>query len=449
MIKLIIFDLDGVLIKSKDFHYEALNRALIDFNETPIDYKDHINIYDGKSTREKLQIKKINIERSEKINKQKQIYTAQLIEEKITRNETIIEIFKYLKEKKYYLSVASNSIRYTIFISLYKLGVLQYTDYFISNEDVEETKPHPEMYLKVMNNFKVGPRETLIIEDSYVGRQGVFNSGAYLCALNSPGDLNLSLILSSIKKSEREKLYWKDNNLNIIIPMAGLGSRFQLAGYTFPKPLIDVHGSPMIQRVIESLKIEATYIFIVRKEHYDQYNLNYMLEMICPQCLILTLNYTTEGAACTILQAEHLINNETPLLIANSDQYIEWDSSHFMYTMLNENLDGGVPTFKNMHPKWSYAKINENNFIERIEEKKVISDHATVGIYYWKRGSDYVKYSKQMIQKDKRVNNEFYVAPVYNEAIENGKKFKIYDVEEMWGMGTPEDLNYFIRNKKL
>ena len=227
--------------------------------------------------------------------------------------------------------------------------------------------------------------------------------------------------------------------------MAGAGSRFQQAGYTFPKPLIDVEGKPMIQLVVENLNIEANYIFVVQKEHRIKYNLDTLLNLIAPNCKIVEVDGITEGAACTALLAKDFIDNENPLFFANSDQFVEWDSNEFMYKMNETEADGGIVTFKATHPKWSFAKINSEGFVTEVAEKNPISDIATVGVYYWKRGSDYVKYAEQMKEKNKRVNNEFYVCPVFNEAIEGGSKIRIFEIEKMWGLGTPEDLEVFLK----
>ena len=232
--------------------------------------------------------------------------------------------------------------------------------------------------------------------------------------------------------------------MNVLIPMAGAGSRFEKAGYTFPKPLIDVQGKPMIQVVVDNINVDARHIFIVQKSHYEKYNLENTLKAIVKNCEIIQVDGVTEGAACTTLLAKELINNDQPLLMANSDQFVEWDSNKFMYSMIGDTIDAGILTFESTHPKWSYAKLNESGFVSQVAEKNPISNLATVGIYYWNKGSDYVKYAEQMIEKDVRVNNEFYVCPVFNEAIQDGKKVKTYDTEKMWGMGTPEDLNAFL-----
>ena len=448
MIKLIIFDLDGVLIESKDIHFESLNKALECYNQIPITYQEHISEYDGKPTKTKLAMRGIEESLRDKINSKKQEFTIELLESQIEKSEKFINIFKQLKEDDYIISVASNSIRYTIQLVLFQMGLMKYVDLIVSNQDVEFGKPHPEMYMRCMLQSKVGPRETIILEDSYVGRQGVFNSGAYLCAVNNPDEVTYEFIKKAIDRSNGIKQIWKGNNMNVLIPMAGLGSRFSIAGYTFPKPLIDINGKSMIQVVVENLNIDANYIFIVRKEHYDKYNLKYMLEMIAPNCKIVQVDHLTEGAACTTLLAKQYINNDEQLLIANSDQWVDWDSSDFMYSVQGEHIDGGILTFENTHSKWSYVKTDDNGFVTEIKEKLVISNQATVGIYHWKKGSEYVRYAEQMISKNIRFNGEFYVAPVYEQAIQDSKKFKVYNVKKMMGLGDPSDLLNFIESKK-
>jgi dTDP-glucose pyrophosphorylase len=228
---------------------------------------------------------------------------------------------------------------------------------------------------------------------------------------------------------------------NVLIPMAGLGSRFAEKGYSLPKPLIKIFGKPMIQHVIDSIDIDGNYIFIVQKDHRVKYHLDDVLDEMVPGCSIVEVNGLTDGAARTTLFAKDLINNDTPLVIANSDQVVVWHS--FEFTKALTTSDGVLALFKAEDPKWSYSKIN-NALISQVAEKKVVSNNANVGIYGWSKGSDYVKYAEQMIDKNIRTNNEFYVAPVYNEAIADGKRFIPYFVEEMHGVGTPEDMNDYI-----
>ena len=199
--------------------------------------------------------------------------------------------------------------------------------------------------------------------------------------------------------------------------------------------------------VVENLNCESPHTFLVQQKHREKYNLDTLLNIISADCNIIEVAGVTEGAACTTLLSKSVINNDQPLLIANSDQYVDWNTSEFLYKMQEQDADAGILTFKSTHPKWSFVKTNSNGDVIEVAEKKPISDTATVGIYYWKKGSDYVKYAEKMIEKNIRHNGEFYVCPVFNEAILDGKKIKTFDIEKMWGLGTPEDLQIFLQNK--
>ena len=290
----------------------------------------------------------------------------------------------------------------------------------------------------------------MIIEDSHHGRKGAIESGGHLCAVTDCEDVTFEKISEHLEKYNNKKIIpkWQGGKMNVLIPMAGAGSRFQTAGYTFPKPLIEVNGKPMIQVVTDNLNIDARHIYIVQKSHYEKYSLKHLLNLVSPGCEIVQVNSVTEGAACTTLLAKEFIDNDEPLLIANSDQYVEWDSNEFMYSMMADEIDGGILTFKATHPKWSFAKLDDKGYVTEVAEKKPISNIATVGVYYWSKGSDYVRYGEQMIEKNIRVNNEFYVCPIYNEAIEDNKKIKTFNIDRMWGLGTPEDLNTFLEKNK-
>ena len=451
MIKLVIFDLDGVLVDARELHYEALNRALAGLGFT-ITREEHLSTYDGLPTTKKLELltdnKGLQKENYDLIWKKKQEFTSLIINEEMTYDERLRGILSKLKSEGYIISVASNSIRESVKMMLIRKGLSEYIDFFYSNQDVNKPKPSSEIYLKCMIKAGVNPDETVIVEDSHIGRKAAQSSGATLCAVRDVDDVTYDHIKKHIDKvnnSVNLKPKWQGGNMKVLIPMAGAGSRFEKAGYTFPKPLIDVEGKPMIQTVVDNLNIEAQHVFIVQKSHYEKYNLQQTLNQISPNCEIVQVEGLTEGAACTTLLAKQHIDNDEPLIIANSDQYVKWDSNEFMYSMVGDSVDGGILTFKSTHPKWSYAKLGDDGFVCEVAEKKPISDIATVGIYYWKKGSDYVKYAEDMIKKDVRVNNEFYVCPVFNQAIEDNKKIKIFNVEKMWGIGTPEDLQVFLK----
>lgn len=445
MIKLIIFDLDGVLVESKEIHYEALNKALPP--EYRISREEHLAKYDGLSTTRKLD--KLSAEKglSESLHSEiwfKKQQTTNEIIDGFVFDERIRATLRRLK-KTYLLGCCTNSIRDTAKLQLIRKGFMEFIDFLFTNEDVAAAKPNAEMYLRCMLAAKANPDETLIIEDSHIGRLGAMRSGAHVLAVKNTEDLTQKKIEEYITRIDKKKIFspkWQGGTTNVLIPMAGHGSRFEKAGYTFPKPLIEVNGKPMIQVVVDNLNIDAQYIFIVQKAHFEKYHLGQMLNLIAPNCKVIQVDGVTEGAACTTLLAKELINNGNPLVIANSDQFVEWNSNEFMYSM-SDNIDAGILTFENTHPKWSYAKLDENGFVTEVAEKNPISNVATVGIYYWKSGADYVKYAERMIEKNIRVNNEFYVCPVFNEAIADGKKIKTFKIEKMWGLGTPEDLKYF------
>jgi HAD superfamily hydrolase (TIGR01509 family) len=455
MTKLIIFDLDGVLVEAKQIHFDTLNQALkeieiITGNSYVITEAEHLSIYDGLKTTQKLEMltknKGLHADFYNDVWYRKQYLTIEAISQ-LQPDIKIIELFKKLRNMGYKLVCASNSIRRSVLVMLAKIGIIEYMDLILSNEDVKNSKPHPEMYWKAMSMMECLPEETLIVEDSPHGLLAASRSRANVLRVDNPKDLTFEKIENKLKENKIMSIpKWQGGKMNILIPMAGAGSRFQQAGYTFPKPLIDVGGKPMIQVVIDNLNIDATYIYVVQKEHREKYNLDTLLNLITPNCKIVEVDGLTEGAACTTLLAKEYINNDAPLVMANSDQFIEWDSNEFMYKMIEQKVDGGILTFHATHPKWSFAKIDEYGYVTKVAEKNPISDIATVGVYYWAKGSDYVKYAEQMINKNIRTNNEFYTCPTFNEAIGDGKKIKIFNIKKMWGLGTPEDLKYYLEN---
>jgi NDP-sugar pyrophosphorylase family protein len=255
--------------------------------------------------------------------------------------------------------------------------------------------------------------------------------------------------------------------IQIVIPMAGLGSRFSKAGYKLPKPFIDVAGEPMISKVVKNLTpLEPhEFIFIARREHEKL-----IKEHMSFARDVVYVDEVTEGAACTVLLAEGRLDGESPLLIANSDQLVRWngseviswqseDDSRNRFTwresngvqdMINfcrmDEADASIAVFEANHPKWSYALV-EDGLVVRVAEKQVISNEATVGAYYFEKADIFTSAAHQMIDKNIRVNNEFYVCPVFNEVIAMKHPVTVYHVKEMMGLGTPEDLSAYLAPK--
>jgi dTDP-glucose pyrophosphorylase len=234
---------------------------------------------------------------------------------------------------------------------------------------------------------------------------------------------------------------------NILIPMAGRGSRFEEQGYTDKKPFIDVNGKPMIQRVIENLNMEFDsnyeFIMICLQEDFDKYDFRIFDDIIGhTEYKVVCLEDVTEGAAQTILQAKDIIDNDKPLMTMNSDQLVDWDVEE-LFEMC-EQFDGVIPCFYGEGNAWSYARTLDNGYVQEVVEKKQISKYATAGYYYWSKGSDFVKYAEQMIEENSRTNGEFYVAPVYNWAVLDGKRIGVFMVDKCYSLGTPEDLKEYL-----
>jgi beta-phosphoglucomutase-like phosphatase (HAD superfamily)/dTDP-glucose pyrophosphorylase len=439
-----IFDLDGVLIDSKEIHFDALNLALSEINGSyVISKEEQASTYEGLSTKAKLDIlsysKGLPKEFHNVIWEKKQIYSSKMFKV-FDKDQELYNLFKLIKSFNIKIGVASNAIRETVVGSLKSLGVYGFVDYALSNEDVSNPKPNPEIYRTMMSLLGSSPETTVIFEDSEIGQAAAKASLAKLFPVTERKGINLFYISKAIE-------YLTPSNFpNILIPMAGSGSRFFNAGYKDPKPLIDVDGKPMIQMVVENISIPGNYIFIVQAEHYEKYGLEKALTDLVPGCKIIQVGGVTDGAARTALLAKEYINNSMPLIIANSDQLLDWDSSAFMSQLLETGSDGNMALFLANEDKWSYAKIKNNRIIE-VAEKVVISNNASTGIYGWAKGADYVKYAEQMIDKNIRVNNEFYICPVYNEAIQDNKRILPIFVESMYGLGTPEDLEIFLSQK--
>jgi dTDP-glucose pyrophosphorylase len=238
--------------------------------------------------------------------------------------------------------------------------------------------------------------------------------------------------------------------LTIVIPMAGRGSRFADAGYELPKPLLPIHGMPMIEAVVRNLAPSepARFVFICRREHLADYGFEAGLRHAAPGCQIVAIDAVTDGAACTVLLAEHAIDPDDVLVIGNSDQWVDHQMDAHLAGLRAAGLDGRIMTMTADDPKWSFVELDAARRVTNVVEKVVVSDEATVGIYTFARGGDFVRAAKAMIAADERVNGEFYVAPVYNRLIAEGAAIGIDNVgsegDGMYGLGIPADYEHFL-----
>ena len=440
--KLFVFDLDGVLVDSKEIHYLSLNQALEQVDpKYIINEEDQRTTFEGLTTNQKLRIltdtRGLPEHYYDQIWKSKQEKSISFFN-MLKKDEELIKIFTEIKNNNIKLAVASNSIKKTLEACLTSLGVLSLVDFYISNEDGISPKPSPDMYNVCMNKLGASKNTTTVFEDSYTGRTAAILSGARLVTIKNRSDLTVTKIQNEISGLKQKP--------NVLIPMAGEGSRFRLVGYDMPKPLIKVNDKSMIELVIDNIGIDAHYIFVARKEDEEKHNISGHLSLMCKDFTLILQEGRLDGAAKSALLAIDYIDNDSPLIIANSDQYVVWNSKRTIKEFIRSGIDGGILTFDATDSKWSFVKQNKFGFVGAVAEKNAISNEATCGIYYWKTGKDFVKYTNKMILSENKTNNEFYICPVYNEAIQDEKIIKSERVYEMWGLGTPEDLSIFLEN---
>lgn len=444
-VKAVIFDLDGVLFDGVDLHFKSFNKALSHVDEKYVISSADEHKFNGVPTRMKL--KKLTEERGLSVEYHQQVWEhkQQFFLESISsmgEDAHKIRLMSSLKESGYKIAVASNSIAATVEEVLARKGLNEYVDLYLSNDDVTRPKPDPEIYAACVKRLGLSPTECIVVEDSFVGKTAANASGCHVFPVRNPDDVILERIMNYVTYINNGG---DTKKLNIVIPMAGLGSRFANVGYKLPKPLIDVNGKPMIQVVVENMNINAHYIFIAMKQHVDKYDVEKTVkEITCNNYTLHTIDELTEGSACTVLKVRDIIDNDNPMMLANSDQYLEWDPYEFL--VQSQGVDGLISCFEADHPKWSYAKTDASGIVTEVAEKKVISNLATTGLYYFAKGSQFVRCADSMIAKNIRTNNEFYNCPIYNEVIAEGGVVKTHMCENMSGLGTPEDLDIYLQN---
>lgn len=235
--------------------------------------------------------------------------------------------------------------------------------------------------------------------------------------------------------------------MNIVIPMAGLGTRFSNEGFNLPKPLIETNGKTLIEHSISTLGVEGKYIFITRKYDNPEHNilLTKRLKEIQPNSIEIQLNEPTKGATETALAAKQYINNNEPLIITNCDQITDWDASKFNEFISNPNIEGVVVTYPSSNPKNSFAVVEDNRVIKLVE-KQVVSDIALIGVHYWREGYMFVE-TAEMLLKDfeEEGRPECYISETYNYLIYTGANIKNYHItaNEYIPLGTPYDLKIY------
>lgn len=233
---------------------------------------------------------------------------------------------------------------------------------------------------------------------------------------------------------------------NILVPMAGLGSRFIKEGFKVPKQLINIKDKHLIDISLDCLNYEdCNLIFVVRDETVYNFHIDELLKKkFGDDIKIVVLDKLTDGSVCSCLYAEEYIDNDAPLVIHTLD--IEFRPVFDPHTMNDLDSDGLLLTFKSNSANYSYADVDDDGYVKRTAEKKAISSNACVGIYGFKKGSDFCKYAREMIVKDIRTKNEFYIAPLYNLLVDDDKKIVTSDVDKMHVFGTPDEFHFYKEN---
>jgi len=239
--------------------------------------------------------------------------------------------------------------------------------------------------------------------------------------------------------------------IQLVVPMAGLGSRFRAQGYDTPKPLIPVHGVEMYKIVLSNLlSSQVASVVLLCPSAFKMKGLeNALSRKLGVQVTVIEVESLTSGPAATVALARGLLDPELPLVIANSDQYVGFQPDDFYSELENSGLQGIILTMRDSDPKWSYVALDQHQRVTRVVEKQVISDIATVGIYGFRRCSDFLNAFDAMVEADFKVNGEHYVAPAYEfmEGFSSGI-IGIHDLgpvgEVMFGLGIPEDLEVFL-----
>lgn len=440
-----LFDLDGVLVNTANIQYDSTIKAISKYVNISLLKNQNIdNILKSTiTTINKLDylIKENIISDKDKLNiyNEKKIIANNCFNDLTVDNEKV-KLFSFLKNKKCKIAVVTNGNKNSAIIILKALGLYQFLDLLITNEDVVNSKPHSEPFIKAISYFGGNLENFIIFEDSEIGLKSANGTGCKVYKVDNPIDINISLIKQL-----------NNLNRNILIPAAGLGSRYINRGFKLQKPLIELENKTLIEHAISSLNIEGNYIFVIRKiDNNSNIELIKALRNIQPECKVIEIDYITEGSASTCYLAKEFIDNNDELIISNCDQILKWDSKK--YLEYSSNYDCSVLTYKSNEDKNSFIKTDENNIGIEIREKEVISENALVGVHYFKKGSDFIKSYEYIFKNNIKFKNEYYVSTVCNDLITKGKKVLNYPFQKneiYYSTGTPEDYFKYMRIHNL
>jgi beta-phosphoglucomutase-like phosphatase (HAD superfamily)/dTDP-glucose pyrophosphorylase len=428
-IKAVIFDMDGVLIDAKEWHYEALNQALSLFGFS-INRYDHLVTYDGLPTSDKL--KMLTAERGlpeglhRHINDLKQEYTM----ERIFLNCAPMFVHEYLlsalRFEGYKLAVASNSIRKSVEVMMQKANLEQYLEFYLSNQDVTKAKPNPEIYNVAIQRLGLLPDECLVVEDNKNGIAAAIASGAHVMKVETERDVTYPNVKRHIALAEE---FW-GGAVKLIIPI--VENEIVHVDTPYGRSLYEIERKTILQYICDQLlKIKNTeFVFILNRRDVEKFRLNNVIKLLVPNAKMVATDGSTAGAACSCMLACDYFVDDEPITIVGGDQIVTVDLQAAIDKFVSEDYDGGVVCFEDVHPHWSFVSLNNEGLVTEVAEKSPISRNATTGFYYFKRTDDFVTSVFSMIKKKASVNGKYYVCPVYNELILKQKRIGTFFVDK-------------------
>jgi len=462
-VQLVIFDLDGVLVDSRELHYEALNRAIAEVAgaQYVITRHEHESFYDGLSTNQKLRhmtlAKDLAIEHHKPIWVRKQELTEELVRERLRPLPHVTRLVRTLKAAGYPVAVASNCIKSSVASILETIGLLPLVDAFFSNEDVARAKPAPDIYRRACAAFCVPPERALVVEDTVKGFEAAILAGCNLLRVETPEDTRVEHVLRRMQELDVEP-----PPVTVVVPLAGSSAQSWLGGpdslpAEVPIFLADAHGCSVLEAAMRSIfseRFPMRFIFVVKEEQCS----GFQLEALCCKAAryqpttVLRVRGDTLGALVSALEARPLLDTDAPLLLFDGSHALSWGEGGSVDELLCGRFDGGMTTHTSSDPRWSYVRTSFRSaaaapvLVTEVHEKVSVSSTAATGLYFWRRSGDFVAAADEIVASNARTRGWFFLAPAFNLAISKGAKIEAVPVHQSWSLRSASEVASFVAN---
>ena len=459
VVNVVVFDLDGTLVETRDLHKVALNEALrtVAGDAFMITDAEHHAHYDGLSTAQKLKKlnaqKNLNPDLNKAVWEAKQALTNTMVSQTVKPDPRITGIIRQLKQRGYPIGVASNCIRSSVDLILKCLCIYDLVDLSVSNDDVEVAKPAPDIYVRAASCFGVRPDEMLVVEDAPFGWQAALSAGAHLMRINGPSDVTLESVLDKISEVDNTA-----NPVTVIVPLAGPIPLIHSASGArgFHPALYDIRGKSAIEHAIQgvvSRRHPMKFVFVVLGDSIPDAVL--MRASSWQPTTIVRLAQPTRGALESVLAAEALVFGDSPLLICDGCHADEWGGSGNIDELLDaRGCTAAVTLTPSYDERWSYATVDPDGFVSCVQEKARISNNALTGLYMWRRGEDFLSVAKKAMTHGPRVRGTMYIAPALNYTIAStGGRVRAILVRYMHSLRTQSEvarygMRYYAMNRE-